>query len=143
LMSTVADAVAEFDACDEVAVGGQHDALGRPVRGPPVRACTSTFFPASEAHGCTWTCPMARRRRTWGLTLLGFADSVILAEPSVLPASQTLIALPDLRARIDGAAVVERLNRHAQGPRRGEWSGWVVGVAVGVGGRRRGWRSVT
>jgi hypothetical protein len=92
LMSTVADAVAEFDACDEVAVAVSTTRLvGR--SGAASSACTSTFCPAVRLT-VHLDLPGGTQTENVGLTLLGFADSVILAEPSVLPASQTQIAYP-------------------------------------------------
>jgi hypothetical protein len=92
LMSTVADAVAEFDACDEVAVAVSTTRLfGR--SGAASSACTSTFFPAVRLT-VHLDLPDGTQTENVGLTLLGFADSVILAEPSVL--SQTRIAYPTL-----------------------------------------------
>jgi hypothetical protein len=88
LMSTVADAVAEFDACDEVAVAVTMNRL------------VGRFGAASLA--CNSACPVlmltlhldvpdVAQTENAGLRLLGFADSVILAVPLPL-LSQTKMA---------------------------------------------------
>ena len=91
LMSTVADAVAEFDACDEVAVAVSTTRLvGR--FGAASSACTSAVSPALTLTSHL-DLPDGTQTENVGLTLLGFADSVTLAEPVPL-VSQTRMAYP-------------------------------------------------
>ena len=134
LMSTVADAVAEFDACDEVAVAVSTTRLvGR--FGAASSACTSVFSPALTLTSHL-DLPDGTQTENVGLTLLGFADSVTLAEPVPL-VNQTQMAYPTVVFGSTALTAVEGLHRYAQGPRRGcgrcgRRRSRGVGVAVGV-----------
>jgi hypothetical protein len=124
-MSTVADAVAEFDACDEVAVAVTMNRLvGRS---------------GAASLACNWTCPVlmltlhldvpdAAQTENAGLRLVGFADSVTLAVPLPL-LSQTQIAYVTF---VCGSTALTPLSvcifKHSV-PGGGE----VVGVVDGVG----------
>src|SRR5690242_5619754 len=79
LMSTVADAVAEFDACDEVAVAVSMKRLvGR--FGAGTLACNSTCCPALRL-AVHLVVPDAAQTENAGATLFGFADSATLTLP--------------------------------------------------------------
>jgi hypothetical protein len=92
-MSTVADAVAEFDASDEVAVAVTVKCLvGR--SGAASWACTSTFCPALRPPTVHVDLPGGEQTENLGLRLLGLADRVTLAVPPVPLVSQTQIAYP-------------------------------------------------
>jgi hypothetical protein len=93
LMSTVADAVAEFEASVEVAVAVTVKCLvGR--AGAASWACTSTFAPASRPPTVQVDLPDGEQTENVGLRLLGLADRLILAVPPVPLVSQTQIAYP-------------------------------------------------
>lgn len=128
LMSTVADAVAEFDACDEVAVAVSMTRLvGR--SGAASLASTSTAFPALSPPTVHLVVPVVAQRENVGLTLLGLADSVILAVPPEPLLSQTQMAY---RILVCGSTALTPWSVcifiHSV-PGGGE----VVGVVVGVG----------
>ena len=90
LMSTVADAVAEFDACDEVAVAVTMNRLvGR--SGAASLACNSACPVLTLTLHLD--VPDVAQTENAGLRLLGFADSVTLAVPLPL-LSQTKMAYP-------------------------------------------------
>jgi hypothetical protein len=128
LMSTVTTAVAEFDACDEVAVAVSMTRLvGR--SGAASLASTSTLSPALSPPTVHLAVPVSAQTENAGLTLLGLADSVILAVPPEPLVSQTLMAY---RILVCGSTALTPWSVcifiHSV-PGGGE----VVGVVVGVG----------
>jgi len=130
LMLTVADAVAEFDACDEVAVAVRMKRLvGR--FGAATLACSSGCAPALTlvVHLAV---PVVAQTENAGLTLVGFADSVTLTLPLPL-VSQTKMAY---RTFVCGSTALTPSSvcilRHSV-PGGGDVVGVVVGVGVDVG----------
>src|SRR6266702_1129441 len=131
LMSTVADAVAEFDACNEVAVAVSVTCLdGR--SGAASSACSSTFCPALRPLTVHLDLPDGTQTENVGLTLLGLADRVILAVPPVPLVSQTQMAYPTV---VCGSTALTLFSvcivRHSV-PGGGVGVLVVVGVAVAV-----------
>ncbi len=126
LMSTVAEAVAEFDACDEVAVAVSMKRLvGR--LGAATFACSSGFAPALRlvVH---LVVPVVAQTENAEVTLCGFVDSVTLTLPLPL-VSQTQMAY---RTFVPGSTALTPLSvcnfMHSI-----PGGGAVVGVVVGVG----------
>ena len=126
LMSTVADAVAEFDACDEVAVAVSMKRLvGR--LGAATLACNWTCAPALRlvVHLAV---PVVAQTENAGLTLFGLADSVTLTLPLPL-VSQIQMAYPTLVCGSTALMPLSVCILMHNVPSGGE----VVGVVVGVG----------
>jgi len=130
LMSTVADAVAEFDACDEVAVAVSMKRLvGR--FGAATLACTSTCCPALRL-AVHLVVPDVAQTENAGATLFGFADSVTLTLPLPLVSHSQMA----YRTFVPGSTALTPSSvcilMHSV-PGGGEVVGVVVGVGVGVG----------
>jgi hypothetical protein len=124
----VADAVAEFDACAELAVAVSVTCLaGR--AGAASSACTSTFCPALRPLTVHLDLPDGTHTENVGLTLLGFAESVILAEPPLPLVSQTQIAYPIVVFGSTALTLFSVCTVMHSVP----VGGGVVGVFVGVG----------
>jgi hypothetical protein len=126
LMSTLADAVAEFDACFEVAVAVSVKCVaGR--SGAASSAWTSTCCPELSPPTVQSAWPDGTQTENVGLALLGFADRVILAVPPVPLVSQTQMAYDTV---VCGSTALTLLSvctvMH-------KVAGGVVGVVVGVG----------
>jgi len=130
LMSTVADAVAEFAACDEVAVAVSVKCLAGRF-GAASSACNSAFCPAPSPLTVHLDVPDGTQTENLGLSLLGFADRVILAVPPVPLVSQTQIAYPTV---VCGSTALTLLSvctcRHSVAV---GGVGVIVGVPVDVG----------
>jgi hypothetical protein len=132
LMSTVADAVAEFDVCGEVAVAVRMKRLvGR--FGAASSACSSGVCPASRPLTVHLVVPDAAQTENAGLKLAGFVDSVTLTVSPVPLVTQTQMAY---RTVVPGSTALTPLSvcilMHSV-PGGGEVVGVVVGVAVEVG----------
>src|SRR5690242_17424395 len=130
LMLTVADAVAEFDACDEVAVAVRMKRLvGR--FGAATFACNSTCpVLALVLH---LVVPVVAQTENAGATLFGLADSVTLTSPLPL-VSQTKMAYRTFvcgSTALTPSSVCILMHSVPGGGLVGV--GVVVGVAVGVG----------
>jgi hypothetical protein len=130
-MSTVATAVAEFDACREVAVAVSMTRLvGR--SGALSLASSSTLSPALSPPTVHLVVPVFAQRENAGLTLLGLADSVTLAVPPEPLLSQIQMAY---RILVCGSTALTPwivcIVIHSV-PGGGEVVGVVVGVGVGV-----------
>lgn len=132
LMSTVADAVAEFAVCDEVAVAVRMKRwVGR--FGAASSACSSGVCPALRPGTVHLDVPDAAQTENDGLKLAGFADSVTLTVSPVPLVTQTQMAY---RTVVPGSTALTPLsvcNLMHSVPGGGEVVGVVVGVAVEVG----------